>query len=101
MRSSANPIYAPAWFLQMGISTSAVMGQRRRTERGLSSPQEAPLAQPGCELGAGRRSNDAADWKVRAPRFAPAFTDRIPTARSPFCPASEHHEKALALSRRS
>src|SRR6266851_10246980 len=77
MRSSANPIYAPAWFLQMGISTCAVLGQRRRTERGLSSPQEAPLAQPGCELGAGRRSNDAADWKVRAPRFAPAFTDRI------------------------
>src|SRR5207249_10008961 len=58
-----------------------VFPQWRRTERALSSPQEVPLAQPGCELGAGRRSNDAADWKVdwkvRAPRFASAFTDRI------------------------
>src|SRR5437667_8599970 len=58
-----------------------VFPQWRRTERALSSPQEVPLAQPGCELGAGRRSNDAADRKVdrkvRAPRFAPAFTDRI------------------------
>src|SRR6266566_7415395 len=52
-------------------------GQPRRTERGLSSPQQAPRAQPACESGASRRSNDAAGWKVRAPRFAPAFTDRI------------------------
>src|SRR6266566_8518129 len=54
-----------------------VPGQLRRTERGLSSPQQASPARPDCESGAGRRSNGAADWKVRAPRFAPAFTDRI------------------------
>src|SRR5207245_1640607 len=45
-----------------------------RTERGLSSPQEAPTAQTSRESGGVRT---LLRTKVRAPRFAPAFTYRI------------------------
>jgi len=38
-----------------------------RPERGLSSPQQFTNAQSLQQFGAARLSNDAADWKVRAP----------------------------------
>ena len=60
-----------------------VPAQLRRTEHGLSSPQQASPARPGCESGAGRRSNGAAGWKIRAPRFAPTLTDRIRKQKFP------------------